>query len=504
MRERLLSIFIVVSLVALALAGCSQGSPDTSTLTILSITDGDVFVMEAGTDTWTEAEVGMTLEVGDKIKTGDDSGAAITFFDGSTIELQAGTEIEILSLDTSADTGSTTITLEQTIGTTISRVTALLDPTSSYEIETSTGVAAVRGSVMIVTVGGDGTTLITNQEGNVYAFGQGVELPIPEGRTGIIASGQEPEIMNDSPVAEDDGATTDEDNSVTVAALGVLSNDSDPDANDTLTVTAIDTSGTVGAVDAWSADGSFTYDPAGQFEDLQAGNSTTDSFTYTVSDSYGGIDAATVTISINGVNDQPVALNDTATTTEDTPVIIDVLNNDSDIDGDTLTVVSASNGTYGSVAYNATNVTYSPALNFTGSDEFDYIISDGNGGTATATVAVNVTVITLAEINVQIDKGSDAPIFIWDGTAGGWAVDLDTQWLVNGTNHETPKKITVAGGHYYYVWVEAANVTYYVKGWPDSWIVTSAPGRDCEASYGYAGGDAEEPYSVHFTNNPDE
>jgi len=250
MRKKLLLIIALTILVALALVGCGGGgSPCPSTLTILSITEGDVFVM-AGTDDWVEAEVEMELEVGDTIKTGNSSGAEITFFDGSTMELEAGTEIEILSLDLACDTGVTTITLNQTIGTTISRVTKLLDPASGYEVETPTGVAGVRGSTMIVTVGGNGTTLITNEEGNVYAIGQGEELQIPEGRTGIIVSNQQPELMNDPPVAEDDAATTDEDNPVTVAAPGVLSNDSDPDVGDTLTVASVNTSGTVGAVTA--------------------------------------------------------------------------------------------------------------------------------------------------------------------------------------------------------------------------------------------------------------
>jgi hypothetical protein len=164
MCKKLLLILVLSILVASTLVSCGQVSP--STLTILSITDGNVSVMKAGTDSWTEAEIGMPLEVGDSIKTGDDSSAKITFFDGSTIELQAGTEIEIAALYISADTGSTTITLEQTIGNTISRVTKLLDPASRYEVETPSGAAAVRGSAMQVYVIEDGTTWITNIEGD--------------------------------------------------------------------------------------------------------------------------------------------------------------------------------------------------------------------------------------------------------------------------------------------------------------------------------------------------
>jgi len=601
MRKKLLSILVLTTLVAVALVGCSGGgSPCPSTLTILSITEGDVSVMKAGTDSWTEAQVEMELEVGDTIKTGDDSGAEITFFDGSTMELEAGTEIEIISLDLSCDTGVTTITLTQTIGTTISRVTKLLDPASSYEVETPTGVAGVRGSVLIVTVGGNGTTLLTNQQGDIFAIAQGVELQIPEGQQCIIESGQPPELIpvNDPPLAENDAAITDEDNPVTVAAPGVLNNDSDPDVGDTLTVTTVDTSGTVGALTAWYADGSFTYDPNGQFEYLQTGGSTTDSFTYTVSDGNGGTDTATVTITINGVNDvptgitldnssvaenqpsgtavgdfsttdpdtgdtfiyslvsgegdddnasftiadsqlqtvdsfdyetknsysirvratdsgtlcceeafnitvtnvndPPVAVADNATTLENIPVTIDVLINDSDIDGDTLTVDSVTQGINGSVMNSGSNVTYFPAPGFNGTDSFNYTVSDGHGGTDTATV--NVAVIkTLARINVQIDTGPTASIFIWDDTTDGWATDEDTQQPVDGTNHVTSDTITVAGGHYYYVWVEAADTLYHVKNYPKSkgWIITSSPVGDAEAAYGYAAADSN--YPVHFS-----
>jgi VCBS repeat-containing protein len=609
MRKILLSIFVFTILLALTLVGCGEGgSPCPSTLTILSISTGNVSVMKAGTDSWTEAQPEMELKVGDIIKTGDDSGAEITFFDGSTMDMEAGTQIEILSLDLACDTGVTTITLLQTIGTTISRVTELLDPASSYEVETPTGVAAVRGSILRVQiiVGDpnyqDGTTLFTNVEGHIYATGNGVELPIPVGETCIVAANQSPDLV---PHAQDDAAITDEDNPVTVAAPGVLSNDSDPDAGDSLTVTGVNTSGTVGNVTAWNADGSCTYDPDGQFEYLKAGDSATDSFIYTVSDGRGGIDTATVTITINGVNDAPtgislssntvaenqpsgtlvgsfsttdpdigdtftyslvsgegdndnasfnitgtqlqtaasfdyetrnsysirvrttdsgalyyekafnitvinvndppVAVADNATALENTPVTIHVLNNDYDADvGDTLTVVSATNGTYGSVTYNATDVTYTPVGNFTGTDSFNYTISDGHGGTDTATVNVSVSapvVNTFAFINVQIDTGPMASVFIWDNATKQWAIDEDTGKPVDGTNHVTSATITVAAGHCYYVWVEAPNSTYHVKNYPKNkgWIITSAPVGDNEAAYGYTATDVV--YPVHFSIN---
>jgi hypothetical protein len=199
--NRLLSILALIIVVASTTVSCGGGSPCPSTLTILSIATGNVSVMKAGTNDWTGAQVGTKLEVGDTIKTGEDSGAEITFFDGSTMDMEAGTQIEILSLAIACDTGVTTISLLQTIGTTISRVTKILDPASRYEVETPSGVVGVRGSgVRIqVFVGNssyrDGTTLVTNLGGHIYAIAQGVEVQVPEGQTCIIIPEQPPKLI---------------------------------------------------------------------------------------------------------------------------------------------------------------------------------------------------------------------------------------------------------------------------------------------------------------------
>ncbi len=165
-------------------------------LTVLSMTDGNVFVMKSGTDTWMEAQVGMTLEIGDTIKADDNSSAEITFFEGSTIGLEAGTEIAVAALDLAKDTGTTTILLKQEIGKTISRVTKLADSASRYEVETPAVVAAVRGSNMVVYVGEDGTTFICNIRGLIWAIAQGVELQIPEGVCGFTIPGHAPQLQS--------------------------------------------------------------------------------------------------------------------------------------------------------------------------------------------------------------------------------------------------------------------------------------------------------------------
>ena len=94
-------------------------------------------------------------------------------------------------------------------------------------------------------------------------------------------------------------------------------------------------------------------------------------------------------------NTPPIAQDDTASTPEDTPVTINVLNNDNDADGDTLSITVTSNGpSNGSATINTDKtITYSPNANWNGTDTFDYTIIDGNGGSDTATVTVTVTAV---------------------------------------------------------------------------------------------------------------
>ena len=206
---------------------------------------------------------------------------------------------------------------------------------------------------------------------------------VSDGRGGS-AVGQVNVTINaqpDPPAAGSDSATTLEDTPVTI---NVLANDSDPDGDTALT-TAAATSPTKGTV-VHNADHSFTYTP-------NANISGTDSFTYRVTDSTGRTATAVVFLTITAVNDLPVAGNNSATTTEDTPVTINVLTNDSDLDGDTLTITAVTQPAHGSATFTATNVTYTPAANSNGPDSFTYSISDGHGGTATATVSITVTAV---------------------------------------------------------------------------------------------------------------
>jgi VCBS repeat-containing protein len=108
---------------------------------------------------------------------------------------------------------------------------------------------------------------------------------------------------NSPPVAGNVSASTDKH---TATDINVLSSDSDPDG-DTLSVTAVNTSGTLGSVSI-NGNGTIHYDPNGQFTSLTQGQSATDTFGYTVSDGFH-TSSATVTVTINGVNDPPVIAN---------------------------------------------------------------------------------------------------------------------------------------------------------------------------------------------------
>jgi hypothetical protein len=110
-----------------------------------------------------------------------------------------------------------------------------------------------------------------------------------------------------------------------------------------------------------------------------------------------------VTVTVTAVNDAPVAVNDSATTLAETPVTIQVRDNDTDVDSATLTITAVTQGAHGTVAINAgQNVTYAPATAWIGPDTFTYTISDGAGGTATATVSVTVQAPPRVSTNIQV------------------------------------------------------------------------------------------------------
>ena len=183
------------------------------------------------------------------------------------------------------------------------------------------------------------------------------------------------------PVAFDDNLTVLEDTPGTVSVI-----DNDTDVNDDLlSVAAVGAAGkgtaTKDATHTWWADYTPSRDANGS-----------DSFAYTVSDGQGGTDTGTVHVTITPVNDDPVAADDEVTVAQGaSDVVLPVLGNDDDIDGDTLSVSAAGAASHGTAVATGGVLTYSPAAGYTGPDAFDYTVSDGAGGHATASVAVDVS-----------------------------------------------------------------------------------------------------------------
>ena len=213
--------------------------------------------------------------------------------------------------------------------------------------------------------------------------------------------------VNDSPVATDDPYNIDEDSLLT---SDVSVNDSDVDnLASQLTYTLLDSAsaGANGQI-FFNPNGTFTYNPNNGFNGVVT-------FTYTVCDAEPVCDTATVTINIAGVNDAPVAVNDTVTTNEEVPLIIDILDNDFDSDGqlDTNTIVilgPVANGT-AVLNFNGT-VTFTPDSNFVGAADFQYVVCDDGLPVLCDTAIVFVNVLPV----------NDPPVAFGDG----FNIDEDT------------------------------------------------------------------------------
>ena len=240
-------------------------------------------------------------------------------------------------------------------------------------------------------------------------------------------------LVNSAPTARGDSGATDEDTLLLVSAPGVLANDTDADHLDVLAITGADAASARGAVVLVGADAGFSYDPTAvlALQQLAEGETTTDSFSYTIADLAGETSTATVEIVVTGVNDAPVAFDDSNSTNEDSPIIGNVLANDSDVDNGDSFSVGAVNGQAANVGTAITlasgalltvdtagNYSYDPNGSFetlgvgkSAFESFTYVITDSHGATSdTATVDLTVTGV------------NDAPVAVDDviaGTVGG-------------------------------------------------------------------------------------
>jgi large repetitive protein len=246
---------------------------------------------------------------------------------------------------------------------------------------------------------------------------------------------------NRPPVATNDTYSVNEDGSLSVAATGVLTNDSDPD-NDPITAELV-TGPAHKASFTLNANGSFSYAPAADFDG-------TDSFTYKAKDSHNGLSsAATVTITVTPVPDAPKASDDSATVDEGGTVTDgNVLTNDADVDGDALSAVLVDGPANGTVNLDADgSYSYTHDGGDSTSDSFTYKANDGALDSNTATVEITVTPVDDPPVAVEDsatvgeDSGPSAIDVLANDTDGG---DGGTKQIASAGDPEHGK-VVVSG-----------------------------------------------------------
>lgn len=320
-------------------------------------------------------------------------------------------------------------------------------------------------------------------------------------------------VPNSAPTAVNDSATVAEDGTLTkTATTGLLANDTDAN-NDSLTITTFSVGGVSTTVDSTNGgtynianvgsirinkDGSYTFTPVANY------NGSVPPITYTVSDGKGGTATAVLSITVTPVNDAPDAVNDNQTVTEDTPASGNVLGNDTDPESDPLTVtgfsIAGESGTFtigtpyvitgkGTLTLNA-NGTYSfvPASNYTGAiPVITYTISDGNGGTDTATLTLTMSATNDAPIanpdNADGTLSAQAP-----GCLNGSAV-TETQQTGNVLTNDTDPDITLVAG-------TTHQVTAVTSGTGNTWSSGTITGK-----YGVLTIGANGAYSYNVNEN---
>ncbi|MCC7050118.1 MAG: VCBS domain-containing protein [Alphaproteobacteria bacterium] len=209
----------------------------------------------------------------------------------------------------------------------------------------------------------------------------------------VTGSNDPPTAMSDAIQAVEDGGP------VATSFAALLANDTDPEGN--ITVASVSATSAAGAAVS-IVDGQVIYDPGQLFQSLGQGESTTDSFTYTVTDSAGAQSSSTVTVTVAGVNDAPTANADAIQAIEDGgPVATSfaaLLANDTDPEGNiTVASVSSTSAAGAAVSIVDGQVVYDPGELFQSlgqgestTDSFTYTITDNFGAQSSSTVTVAV------------------------------------------------------------------------------------------------------------------
>jgi cysteine-rich repeat protein len=262
-------------------------------------------------------------------------------------------------------------------------------------------------------------------------------LVVSDGTDEVVAAvGVTVTPVNDPPVGGPDVIAAIEDTPRVVSHAALLANDTDVDG-DPLAITAV-SDPVNGGVAIAGTDVIFTPDP-----DFVG----TGSFVYTLSDGAASVDVA-VTVEVGGVNDPPVAGDDTATTEEDTPITLtSLLANDTDVDGQTLEIVAVANAVNGTATLvDATTVLFTPDPDFFGIATFDYTVSDGVDSDV-GLVTITVTPVNDAPIAVDDTAATDEDTAVELADLVANDIDVDGPALaVVAVGNEVNGTATLAGG----------------------------------------------------------
>lgn len=320
----------------------------------------------------TATQGGYEISLGSKLNTDvpPNSPPDVT---ADTATVFAGFTVTLSPIDNDSDSDGDTISIDS-VESTVALGDLILNPDGSVTFDAETAYAGL--------VPGDSVTEIMSY---IVSDGNG---GFSKGEISVLV------VANSHPDAATDNVEVNENGSISFTPLA---NDSDIDGH-AITFVSIDSSQILGVITD-NGDGSYSYDPNGQFNQLSEGESSQEIVTYVVADELLAESTGTVSITVNGLNQAPILSPDSVSVSESSSVDVDVLSNDTDADMDVLMVTSLdSTLTSGDVSVNTDGtVQYDPNGAFdsldsgeTGTDTFIYVVSDGSL-TETATVTVTVT-----------------------------------------------------------------------------------------------------------------
>ena len=352
-------------------------------------------------------QAGDALFDGESVETSEGGVVELTLSDGQSLVI-AGQPVFLISADLIADLApgadesalqaetldellaeGSLESLEQIIESTDEAEAESLDDLLAAAEEDPTASGIDFDNLAATAAGGDdsgadggGSNIV--QATRISSSGDDTSATLTEGNTQAAASTDTAGGANNSiSVAVDDAFAISEDTS----SAGNLA-DNDALAGD-VTFALVDQGGPSNGAVTLNEDGTFVFTPNTDF----VGD---DSFQYVITDANGQTSTATVSITVEAVNDAPVAIDDVVSAQEDVLLEnINVLDNDTDSDGNPLTVTNAVSAAGGVVTINADGtLSYQAPANFTGPDTINYTIDDGAGGTSTAVVNIDVAPVT--------------------------------------------------------------------------------------------------------------